>query len=74
MRVPIGENLQAGPNIAASRTVVRFRERESAPPQPVSGSTADDGGSYAISAAASTGLMSNGDSILSIAGRSTEST
>ena len=30
MRVPIGENLEAGPNTAASRTVVRFRKRKSA--------------------------------------------
>jgi hypothetical protein len=73
MRVPIGENLEAGSNNAATRTVVRSQERRSAPPRPVARSTTD-GGFYAISGTASTDLISNGDNILSIAGRSTEST
>jgi hypothetical protein len=61
MRVPIEEN------VVGNRTVVRFRKCKFAGQSLTMGS-------YAISEAASTCAMSNGDSILSIAGRSTEST
>jgi hypothetical protein len=54
-------------NVAGNRTVVRFSRTQ------ISRSRAD-GRSYVISGAASTDLISNGDNILSIAGRSTEST
>jgi hypothetical protein len=76
MRVPVGEFLEGWTKfMAASRTILRFRESKSAPPpQARAGSTADDSRSYAVSRTPSTCSMSNGDSILSIAGRSTEST